>query len=280
MSYQATDWAMKLELKDSSAKFVLLSLAYHANHQTGLCCPSVATITRETGYCDRTVREALARLQALGLVSVSGGCHRRNYHLSITEKSAAAPADAAKVPADFSSQNGSNCRLTRNEHVSNREREQAHPTQHGDAMLEGKTADPPPALRHHPMPADWQPSAADIAFAEREYARLDWRREVRRFRDYWTGKGEWRRDWSASWRRWLDHAHRFAERPARGKDATGKGSQSGADPWEVRLKVFAASGDWLSEAWGAAPDAAGCRAPPELLQRYGFLPGNPSCGTA
>lgn len=59
------------------------------------------------------------------------------------------------------------------------------------------------------LPADWQPSAADVAFAERERSDVDWRLEAEKFADYWHGiagaKGR-KSDWPGTWRNWIRRA--------------------------------------------------------------------------
>ncbi|OXJ21304.1 helix-turn-helix domain-containing protein [Burkholderia sp. AU6039] len=67
MSYQATDWAQGLMLPRRQ-KAVLLCLAHHHNRNTGLCCPSIALIAKETGNSERTVKRALAELKHTGLI--------------------------------------------------------------------------------------------------------------------------------------------------------------------------------------------------------------------
>lgn len=57
------------------------------------------------------------------------------------------------------------------------------------------------------LPDDWQPSPADLAWAQAERLPDDWvTRATESFRDYWHGvpggKGR-KADWSATWRNWL-----------------------------------------------------------------------------
>lgn len=59
------------------------------------------------------------------------------------------------------------------------------------------------------LPADWRPSAADVAFAERERPEVDWGLEAEKFADYWHGiagaKGR-KSDWPGTWRNWIRRA--------------------------------------------------------------------------
>lgn len=65
-----------------------------------------------------------------------------------------------------------------------------------------------PALRKGSrLPETWEPSASDIEFAEREGLRgEDRRREIVKFRNYWTskaGQGATKLDWSRTWANWV-----------------------------------------------------------------------------
>lgn len=62
-------WASSQHTGSASRKAVLLALANRANHDTGLCCPSVERISEETEIGERTVRQALADLHADGFIT-------------------------------------------------------------------------------------------------------------------------------------------------------------------------------------------------------------------
>lgn len=69
VSFQLMAWASGQTTGSPSRKAVLVALANRANHDTGLCCPSVETIAAETEMSERTVRRALAELVDGGYVS-------------------------------------------------------------------------------------------------------------------------------------------------------------------------------------------------------------------
>ena len=72
MSLRALSYVFPLEL-DPSEKFVLVALADSAN-DVGSAWPSLVTITRKTGYSERTVRRALVNLVAAGaLIQTEAG---------------------------------------------------------------------------------------------------------------------------------------------------------------------------------------------------------------
>ena len=57
------------------------------------------------------------------------------------------------------------------------------------------------------LPADWQPSPSEAAFAlDRGMPQARLNTEAEKFRNYWTAKsgaGATKRDWSATWRNWI-----------------------------------------------------------------------------
>lgn len=60
------------------------------------------------------------------------------------------------------------------------------------------------STRGRRLPNDWQPTEADVAFAEAEgFDTAETNRQADRFRDYWRGTGKPKKDWSATWRNWI-----------------------------------------------------------------------------
>src|SRR5262245_19303164 len=68
MSIEAMQRCAKLPIR-GWPKAVLMLLAYHHNHKTGQCDPSVETLSIQTGPHPETVTAALAELTRLGVVS-------------------------------------------------------------------------------------------------------------------------------------------------------------------------------------------------------------------
>ena len=67
----------------STKRFVLIALADNANDD-GECWPSVATIARKTGICERAVRNAIRNLEVEGwlVTDISAGRKGANkYHI-------------------------------------------------------------------------------------------------------------------------------------------------------------------------------------------------------
>lgn len=280
MSYDATDWAMDLPLGNPYDKLVLLNLAHHHNKDTGLCCPSVATIGERTGMKDRGIRSAIKRLCQQGLIAIEGNTHRRRYRLMFHGKLAAPDtatgdrlaASDTESAASETATSGVGRRLTRKQQGNNNLGADAPQPD----MLAGKAKDmtkPATTARHGTrLPADWQPPQDQIARIERELPQVDWRAETEKFRDYWIakpGQHGTKLDWPATWRNWMRNAQRFAPRGGgfggNGNGAASRGYGGNAapgavsdDPWDMRLRAFRERGIWLGE-WGPRPGEKGCR---------------------
>lgn len=80
MSYQATNWAYGLELK-APAKPVLVALADMAD-EAHTCFPSQARLAHMTGFDQRTVRRAIAQLEAVELIRRERRHDGRGYRTS------------------------------------------------------------------------------------------------------------------------------------------------------------------------------------------------------
>ena len=73
MSFAAQKWALTLTVGSSTAKAVLLALAYYAD-EDGCCWPSQETVAKDTEFTSRAVRSAIAKLEDLGLIR----CEKRH----------------------------------------------------------------------------------------------------------------------------------------------------------------------------------------------------------
>jgi hypothetical protein len=70
MSIQAVAWALEQDIRDPHQKLILISLANHADHTTGLCWPSHSTIAREASCDRRTVIRRLPMLEVAGYIEI------------------------------------------------------------------------------------------------------------------------------------------------------------------------------------------------------------------
>lgn len=68
-----------------------------------------------------------------------------------------------------------------------------------------------PRAAKHTIPADWQPTAEDRAWATAECPLVNLERETGSFVDFFLDKGEKRPGWSRSWKRWMREAQSKAE---------------------------------------------------------------------
>ena len=107
MSYVAMDWAMPKIIADVNAKSCLAVLAFHHNKETGLCCPSIATIAAEMGVKSRvTVRKSIKALEDMGLLKSSrvlsdrGEIIRTEYFLNLASLAFLPEKEASEVGHD------------------------------------------------------------------------------------------------------------------------------------------------------------------------------------
>lgn len=91
MSYQhvrAVYYNVPYDDTNPTQQSVLAALAFHLNHATGLCCPSVETLMHVTRHARRTIYAALSHLKRMSYVSVGkafsvGGRQYNTYTLSL-----------------------------------------------------------------------------------------------------------------------------------------------------------------------------------------------------
>lgn len=83
MSYRAMDLVYDMEVADPVAKFVLLTIAKHADEKMQ-CFPSMDRLASLTGLSSRTVQRKITALRKDGFLSVSnrsiGGKRISNYY--------------------------------------------------------------------------------------------------------------------------------------------------------------------------------------------------------
>jgi len=70
MSIQAVAFVLDTEVKEVAGKMLMVSLANAHNHTTGLCCPSVARLSFESGMSRRSVQRWLKWLNDQGLIEI------------------------------------------------------------------------------------------------------------------------------------------------------------------------------------------------------------------
>lgn len=71
MSFEAINWAFSQPIKHSTAKFVLVAMANHANAQM-TCWPSLVNLCAQTAQDRKTVQAGIVRLRELGYIEDTG----------------------------------------------------------------------------------------------------------------------------------------------------------------------------------------------------------------
>lgn len=67
------------------------------------------------------------------------------------------------------------------------------------------------ASRKTQLPEDWEPSEADLAYAESRGIKGDRvRLEAEKFKNYWLGNGETKMRWEAVWRTWILNCNQWS----------------------------------------------------------------------
>ena len=129
----------------------------------------------------------------------------------------------------------------------------------------------PAASRGTRIDPNWQPTPEDRAVAAAEgFSNPEIDREILQFRDYWkaaSGSNAVKLDWSATWRNWVRRtASNFGKKRAQ---AVVSHEPPEDINWESIVQFKAKTGVWSKWA-GPEPGAVGCRAPAEILQKYGL----------
>ena len=96
------------------------------------------------------------------------------------------------------------------------------------------------------LPAEWEPTPADIAFAEQDAPGVDWRHEAAKFRDYWqskAGKDARKTNWHQTWRNWLRNSKPARAGPAAGhsKQLSGVAAILGVNPHDLASQFASGS---------------------------------------
>ena len=80
MSLKAISWAFEQDLTPSACKFVLVSLADHADVQTGQCWPSIGFLAKRCCMTERSIFNHLAQLEKLGKIKRINRWGRSNVY--------------------------------------------------------------------------------------------------------------------------------------------------------------------------------------------------------
>jgi DNA-binding transcriptional MocR family regulator len=165
MSFAALAWAYDQRPSSGTHKLVLIVLAHHVNAESGLCCPSQATIADRCIVSERTVRQILSDLEEDGFIKRNKRMTRRGRS-SDTFVLLGAPQPAGFAGTQPADSAGLNSKLPKQEEDSST-----------DGSESGATRTPTPARASggHARAASLSPERRrDIA---REAAAARWRRD-------------------------------------------------------------------------------------------------------
>jgi hypothetical protein len=243
---------------DADGFAVLAALATFAD-DGGLCWPSQSTLAAKLKRSRPTINRIIQGLSDLGLLSVE---HRRGrdgarlsclYRLRFTPPdtglqnaespdvaAATRPVPAADrpVPTDDRDDSATNtpCPPT--------SQEQVHSKQIPDSHAPGEPTDGRGPMdtreRAQPVPEDWMPTAADLAWAKARHADIDLGRHVEGFILRCRAHGYRYRDISSAWRAWLSQDAAVGKAPvSRDRSPiTAPGRPSAATAAEQRLTAW------------------------------------------
>lgn len=207
MSFKSVEWVMHMTPTKGRPgdKFVLVTLAWHKNEQTGKCCPSIPLLMSETGMSRDFIRDALKRLTAAGLIKVSrtpGG--RTDYLLVEGSNGYRVPTTTGEqlLPGEGSNgYRGRGVTATPNMEVNK------------ELNKEGENPLPPPSPLAKREAQTHRFSLSEIPDAWKEYIEavrpdLDPKKVFTDFRFYWeNGRGSSTRrsdkGWTQSWQTWV-----------------------------------------------------------------------------
>ena len=214
MSVRALMWATAQVAGDDKAKSCLLWLAWHHNEETGLCCPSIATLMREMEVASpATVRGAIKRLCDRGFVSfarefsATGAISRTVYSLPLPQRMTDPPPSVNDRPLPQQmEEGGSNAVAPLPQQMTPKEKDKSKEKEKGKV-----TAHPPHLFDLDLLPDSWRQYCTQVA------PQLDPDRTFAIFRGYWAdGKGSSTRrsdkGWTATWQTWV---RREADKPQR-----------------------------------------------------------------
>lgn len=218
MSVQALSCAFAIRGISSSEKLVLLALANFANDKME-CWPSQDRLAADTELSPRTVWAALARLEALGLLSRvkrnrpdgtrSTDYFALHFSLTVTSEPVAKSAKASRKSCENQSQS-------------------LHEPVAAVATLttfEPSIEEPKKEESASRLPQGWVPDPADFLRALDLVGPERAATELEKFTDYWRAvpgaKGR-KLDWSATYRNWIRRAAESKPRNERPDKLTAK----------------------------------------------------------
>lgn len=223
MSIQAVAWAMKQETGSPTLKLVLIAVANYADEK-GRCWPSQERLAADTEITDRSIREALKKLEAAGFLTrthrqVNGNKRQTDIiqlvysHRKFTTQP---PEDISGGPPEDDDTATGSSRQNPPEAGSGKpsiEPSLEEPSARGADAPAGQIIPFPPVAipekqkRLSRLPTDFTLTPERIAFARKEgMADETARREFDKFTGHHGAKGSKFLDWNLAWQNWVRKA--------------------------------------------------------------------------
>ena len=189
--------AMKLEIPDPYAKWLLLCLADYANEETRSCFPSVKTLSKRTSISESTLYVKLNWLEKHGYISRISGTHNKSNIYTVN-------LGVLRESEGVLRQTDTN--LSSNLSKTNRRRK---------SLNDG-----------------WKPSSKCLSNLKEKYGEIDYDNETDKFINYHLAKGSVFVDPERAYLNWIRNAVNFQAKDKRfeqfKKDKVSSGNRSGS----------------------------------------------------
>ena len=197
MSFILMAHAMKLEIPDPYAKWLLLCLADYANEETRSCFPSVKTLSKRTSISESTLYVKLNWLEKHGYISRISGTHNKSNIYTVN-------LGVLRESEGVLRQTDTN--LSSNLSKTNRRRK---------SLNDG-----------------WKPSSKCLSNLKEKYGEIDYDNETDKFINYHLAKGSVFVDPERAYLNWIRNAVNFQAKDKRfeqfKKDKVSSGNRSGS----------------------------------------------------
>ena len=189
--------AMKLEIPDPYAKWLLLCLADYANEETRSCFPSVKTLSKRTSISESTLYVKVNWLEEHGYISRISGTHNKSNIYTVN-------LGVLRESEGVLRQTDTN--LSSNLSKTNRRRK---------SLNDG-----------------WKPSSKCLSNLKEKYGEIDYDNETDKFINYHLAKGSVFVDPERAYLNWIRNAVNFQAKDKRfeqfKKDKVSSGNRSGS----------------------------------------------------
>jgi len=242
--------------------------------------PSLETIASAIGMSERTARDMVKRLQLRGHLSIKTGHgpgHPSRYTFSIKNRQPAATITEEETGSSLPLSSEQNRKpASRKPAQSDTETGSRLPTNHLEPCSNHGESE-----RATLLPGDFELDRVDLAWAVEQLGTEEAvRRSIAHFRNHFAGvvgQTAHNRNWPARARKWiLDDANKSPVRKSavsadRLSDKSFDGGPISWAEWEDVVATFARTKHWTRyvSRFGSPPTSPECRAPRELLIKYG-----------